>query len=84
MGLLTALLTLPVTGPVKGVAWIAQQVADLAEDEMAASDPRRELAELERARMFGEISEEDYRRREEALWERLQTDGARQEHRDGR
>lgn len=84
MGLLTTLLTLPVTGPLKGVAWIAEQVADLAEEELAhARDPRRDLAALERARAFGQITEEEYRREEAALWARIQDRHESQERNDG-
>lgn len=83
MGLLFGLLTLPVTGPVKGVAWVAERVLDAAESELAAEDPQREMAELERAWLFGEISEEDFRRREDELWQRLRASRMAQEGPDG-
>ena len=61
MGLITGLLTLPLA-PVRGVAWIAELLAEEAEREMAeAASPERALAELEAARAAGEISEEDAR-----------------------
>jgi hypothetical protein len=71
MGLLLNLLTFPVTGPLKGVAWVAEQVAEMAEEELQEKDAHVELAELERAWMFGEIDEDEYHRREEQLWLRL-------------
>jgi Gas vesicle protein G len=60
MGLITGLLTLPLA-PVRGVAWVAEMLAEEAERELAALQaPERALAELEAARTAGEISEEDY------------------------
>ncbi len=59
MGLLTGLLTLPLA-PVRGVAWVAEVVAEEADHQMAeATSPERALAELEAARATGEISEEE-------------------------
>ncbi len=59
MGLLTGLLTLPLA-PVRGVAWVAEVVAEEADRQMAeATSPERALAELEAARATGEISEEE-------------------------
>jgi hypothetical protein len=72
MGLLTGLLTLPLA-PVRGVALIAEQLAAQAERELYG-DPaslRRELSELQRAEAFGEIGEEEYLAREEALLAQL-------------
>jgi uncharacterized membrane protein len=64
MGLITGLLTLPLA-PVRGVAWVAEVLAEEAERELAAaSSPERALAELEAARATGEISEEEYAERE--------------------
>jgi hypothetical protein len=59
MGLITGLLTLPLA-PVRGVAWIAEIVAEEADRQMAeAASPERALAEIEAARATGEISEEE-------------------------
>jgi hypothetical protein len=67
VGLITGLLTLPLA-PVRGVAWIAEVLAEEAELEMAdAESPQRALAELEAARASGEISDEDARALEEQL-----------------
>jgi len=59
VGLITGLLTLPLA-PVRGVAWIAEILAEEADRELAdAASPERALAELEVARATGELSEEE-------------------------
>jgi hypothetical protein len=71
MGLITGLLTLPLA-PVRGVAWVAEVLAEEAEREMAAAaSPERALADLEAARATGEISEEEYAAREGELVDAL-------------
>lgn len=79
MGLLTTLLTLPVSGPGRGVLWLAAKVQDAAEAEW--SDPaeiRRTLGDLERALDKGEIDEETFETAEAALLDRLKVAAARQ------
>jgi hypothetical protein len=72
MGFLIDLLALPVTGPIKGVMWIAEQVAEQAERELYNADKvRGKLMELELLYDMGEIGEEEYLEAEEALLERL-------------
>jgi hypothetical protein len=71
VGLLTGLLTLPFA-PVRGVVWVAEQVHEVARQEM--SDPaviRRRLAEIEDARADGGIDETEAMRMEEELIGRL-------------
>jgi hypothetical protein len=67
VGLITGLLTLPLA-PVRGVAWIGEQIAEEADRQL---DPdvrvRRELARLELAHELGELSDEEFERREEAI-----------------
>ena len=72
MGLVTGLLTLPLA-PVRGVGWIAEQLAAEAERELHgnAETLRRELTELQRDRAFGQIDDEEYTEREAALLARL-------------
>ncbi|MEW9520307.1 gas vesicle protein GvpG [Streptomyces tubercidicus] len=71
MGLLSHLATLPLA-PVRGVAWVMQRTLDAAEQEYYDPEPvERELAELERALLAGEISEEVFDRREDELLDRL-------------
>lgn len=72
MGFLADLLTLPVLGPIKGVVWIARQVAEQAERELYDEDAvRGQLQELELRYDLGEISEEEYLAAEERLLARL-------------
>ncbi len=72
MGFLIDLLTFPVLGPIKGVIWIAEKVAEQVEKELYDEDAvRGQLMELELRYDLGEISEEEYLEAEEALLERL-------------
>ena len=72
MGLITGLLTLPLA-PVRGVAWVAEQVADQAEQELYDEGRiMRELATVEMAHEAGEIDEETLERQVDALLERLE------------
>ncbi len=74
MGFLTNLLTLPVLGPIKGVMWIARQVAEHAERELYDEDAvRGQIQELEMRYDLGEIGEEEYLAAEERLLARLRT-----------
>jgi hypothetical protein len=60
VGLISGLLTLPLA-PVRGVAWVADIVAQEAERELAAlQSPERALAELEAAHAAGELSDERF------------------------
>jgi hypothetical protein len=72
MGLVTGLLTLPLA-PVRGVAWVAEQLAAEAERELHGNSEtlRRELTELQRDRAFGQIDDDEYTEREAALLARL-------------
>ncbi len=72
MGILSALLTLPLA-PLRGTVWIAEQLAAEAERQLGdEATIRRELADLEARYELGEIDEEDYVAREESLLERLE------------
>jgi hypothetical protein len=71
MGLFTGLITLPLA-PVRGVAWIGEQVLEQATREV--SDPAeisQRLADLEEAVAAGEISEEEHAEAEEQLVAKL-------------
>ena len=71
VGLLTALVTLPLA-PVRGVAWVVEQVADEADRELYdESRIRREMLELELDYEDGKIDQQERERREEELLERL-------------
>jgi len=75
MGLLSDVLLLPVTGPVRGLRFIAAQIKEQVDAEL---DPRRraeqvqaELIELSVHRDLGQISEDEYVAQEAALLEQL-------------
>jgi hypothetical protein len=71
MGLIGGLLTLPLA-PVRGLAWVFEQVVDEAEAQL--HDPagiRAELADAEAALERGEIDEETYEEVERELLDRL-------------
>lgn len=71
MGLFTGLLTLPLA-PVRGTAWVAEQVLEQAESQYY--DPtviRRQLEQVDELRSSGEITEEEAEAMEDALVERL-------------
>jgi hypothetical protein len=71
MGLFTGLITLPLA-PVRGVVWIAEQVAAEIDRELYDEDSiRRELLQLELDFEDGSIDEEERQVREDALLERL-------------
>jgi Gas vesicle protein G len=80
VGLVTGLLTLPLA-PVRGVAWIAEQVAEEADRQLYDEGIiRRELLELELESDEGRIDEEERSQREHALLERLAVSQARRAH----
>jgi hypothetical protein len=72
MGVITGLLTLPLA-PVRGVAWIAEKVAEQAEAELYdEASITRELAQLDEARDEGRIDREHYEAYADELLERLE------------
>jgi hypothetical protein len=71
MGFLTGLVTLPLA-PVRGAAWVAQQVADEADRQLYDENViRRELLQLELDHDEGRIGEEEREHNERALFDRL-------------
>jgi gas vesicle protein GvpG len=72
VGLITGLLTLPLA-PVRGVGWIAEQLADQAALELYDENRiMRELTEVEMAHEAGEIDEAQLDEATDALLERLE------------
>ena len=72
MGFLIDLLTLPVSGPIKGIYWLAKKVSEQAEGEQLDEDRvRGELLELQVRLELGEVTEEEYERQEKVIVERL-------------
>ena len=77
MGLFTGLLTLPLA-PVRGVAWVAEQVLDEADRQLYDEENiRRELMQVELEHDDGMIDEQEKMEREDALLERLAVSQAR-------
>ena len=77
MGLFSQLLLLPLA-PVRGVAWVVEQVADEADRQLY--DPafiRRDLLQLEMDAEDGRLSPEERELEEERLMERLAISQAR-------
>jgi len=73
VGLISEVLLLPFA-PVRGAGWAVKQV--LSEAERIYYDPatvRAELARLEEELEAGEITEEEFDRREDELLDRLET-----------
>jgi hypothetical protein len=72
MGLISGLLTLPLA-PVRGVAWIGEQVALEAERELNdETRVRRALSQLQLDFELGRIGEREFEEQEEQLLERLE------------
>jgi hypothetical protein len=77
MGLFTGLLTLPLA-PVRGVVWVADQMAQEAERQLYDEDRiRSELMQLELDAEDGQLSEAEVRTKEDELFERLAVSQAR-------
>jgi len=71
MGLITGLVTWPLA-PVRGVAWVADQVLEEAERQWSSPEAiRAELAEVERLRDAGLIEPDEADAREQELDARL-------------
>jgi len=69
---LSRLLTLPLTGPLDLVIWLAEKITEQAENEMYDEDKLRgKLMELELLLDMGEINEEEYMQAEEVLLDYL-------------
>lgn len=57
---------------IKGIKWLAEKIAEAAEEELLDEDRvRGELLELQMRLEIGEITEEEYAQQEGALLERL-------------
>lgn len=62
------LLTLPITGPLEGVAWIGEQILERASSELDSKENlSKRLLALQLAFDMGDISEEDFEVQEEEL-----------------
>jgi len=71
VGLFTGLVLLPLA-PVRGTAWVAEQLAEEADRQLYDEDNiKRELVQLEIDEEDGVISEQERERKERDLLERL-------------
>lgn len=71
MGLFTAVLTLPLA-PVRGMAWVAEQLQEEAESQLYDADRiRAELLQLELDTEDGLVDESERAAREDDLFGRL-------------
>jgi hypothetical protein len=71
MGLISGLLTLPLA-PVRGTAWIAEQIREQALEELYGDKAiEAQLLRLEELHEAGEIDDEELVRAEDELLERL-------------
>ncbi|HKT09680.1 MAG TPA: gas vesicle protein GvpG [Gemmatimonadaceae bacterium] len=72
MGLLSKLLTFPVSGPVAGIRWSLEMVERTAREELTDDTAiKQELMELQLALESGEIDDAEYLSREAKLMARL-------------
>jgi hypothetical protein len=77
VGLLTGLVTLPLA-PVRGVAWVAEQVAEEADRQLYdEASIRRDMLQLELDYEDGKIDVQEREHYEEQLLERLAISQAR-------
>jgi cytochrome c-type biogenesis protein CcmI len=72
VGLFLSLVTLPVSGPVGGVLWVAEQVRAAAEREYFDEGAiRQRLADLEQQVEAGELAEDEFEAASDELFQRL-------------
>ena len=72
MLIIDRLLMLPLTGPIAGIRWVFQQVANVADQEMMDDTVvRDQLLELQMALETGDITEEEYVEHEAVVMRRL-------------
>ncbi|MFE6775170.1 gas vesicle protein GvpG [Streptomyces sp. NPDC057702] len=83
MGLVTGLLTLPFA-PLRGTAWVVDQVVTAAEREAYDPEPvRAQLRALVAAYEAGDVDEREFDRQEDELLDRLEWLEYRQRHLGG-
>jgi hypothetical protein len=72
MGLLTSILFFPVAGPVAGIRWSLDKVMRVVQEELTDDAAvKQELMELQMLLELGDIDDDEYRRREAELMQRL-------------
>lgn len=71
MGLLSAIVSLPLA-PVRGVIWLGEVIQDQVDQQL--HDPaniRRELDDIDRAAAAGQLSDEEHRRAQQEVLDRM-------------
>lgn len=72
MGLLSGLLLFPVTGPIRGLQFVLEQIREQADAQLYDEQTVHEaLLNLDLLHSLGEISDEEYEAREAELFDRL-------------
>ena len=72
MGLLTNILFFPITGPVAGIKWSLNKVAQVVDEELTDDTAiKQEYMELQMQLELGDIDDDEYRRREGEIMARL-------------
>jgi hypothetical protein len=72
MGILSKVLFFPITGPVAGIRWSLNKVAQVVDEELTDdSSIKNELMELQMQLELGDIDDDEYVRREADLMARL-------------
>ena len=72
MNIIIDLLTAPVLGPIRGVTWLGEKMAEAAREELLDEGRvRGQLLELQIHLDMGEITEEEYAGQEKGLLEWL-------------
>ena len=66
--MLLKLLTLPVSGPIGGVTWIAEKILEQADSELNdLENLQKQLLALQMSFDMGDVAEEEFEEREEEL-----------------
>jgi len=72
MSLIFDILTAPILGPIRGVIWLGEKLADVAETELLDEDRvKGQLLELQMRLEVDEITEDEYAEEEKLLMEEL-------------
>ena len=72
MGLLSTILFWPVTGPVAGIRWTLNKVAQVVDEELTDDTPiKNDLMQLQMQLELGDIDDAEYVRREAEIMARL-------------
>lgn len=80
MGWLTSLLLAPIVAPIKGMVFVAEQIAKQVDTELYDEDlVQQQLMELQLRFDLGEVAPGDYEQQEAALLARLNEIAMRQE-----